>query len=663
MYSRDADSGKDGSPADPVLDHEMSDQHHQEACNFCGGSVVDGSMVICVSCNSNMHFWCIGGAEGLKEVPKGREARHHHPHPVLIATDYVVAACRFCASGDPHTDTVLTQSLEVDDAGEVTALVAAIQILRHLKGVRDVLMDANMMCCLSPAKSGRNLLEWLPKGFVVSDETPASEQNLAAEQHMVNAERLVNGLRTTVAQLESRSARLSPQRLLELSKHVSVFDPAILEKTKSDPVSPLLVLLNALVLVTDQSTPNDRGKLRTILEAEHKRAEDGQQPLPLAADCAKKHAAYLAEGRTSKITPLFLIQVVQEWECDATSCEQIRRMTEHEMILHLRAPNGPKVGDSHHLRSVMNNWMTVQLPSASPCPRYADEPSHKVSTILQKITYFLPEVFLISFASQEQAEHIDLPEFIDLTTYADGAILHSELLPSQLKSVRFDDELNIFRLFAVHMISPSKSAHETFLIVDGYWTRFGSAPRPFEGTASHPQVALNRGGVPRYAVYLKQSEAHLPKDTSGGSTEGFTLCKGGSDPGSKAVVYDGFGPPFACPAAHAEGCVKTFNTAQEAHAHTTSHADENGVVEARLQVFQAAMESLLKGPLLHRTETGEAVPVDVDPLLCAVNVKLAKNQFSFKIDEGMAVLRALDKRGWKIRVSGDGIDGSVSLRD
>lgn len=112
---------------------------------------------------------------------------------------------------------------------------------------------------------------------------------------------------------------------------VEAYNPQWDRNEADDSVRFLQDILNALTLVTDESTPRVPGHLSTqdLNDKTHRQIESNEGQPPLNTDCIDRWNAYTQEGRTSTVFGCFGSQIVSECVCDTVDdgslCEQVGR--------------------------------------------------------------------------------------------------------------------------------------------------------------------------------------------------------------------------------------------------------------------------------------------------------------------------------------------------
>lgn len=461
--------------------------------------------------------------------------------------------------------------------GSTCYVSSSVQILRSLKEVRDIVADRDNIVCKPLQQSGRLAQEWLTSVYDVVASTPAMQKEEMSAQHMANAKGLADGMRTIFRRIEGQGGDVSWAEMQQFFDTVKAYDPKEWQEgTMNDAASLFVDLLNCLTLVTDESTPSGRGRLLAINAKNQHNNENDEPQEPLSTDCPQRYYAYCNEGRVSAITGLFTMQVVSEWQCADPTCNRVGRGNGHEMVLQLGFPEGTKNDQSFTLHELLQQWAVESVPEGINCVFVGDIHRPLSTTRIKRITY-APPILMISFSRHDRLRlnHVDIPEFLDITPYADGVTLPSERLAMEVdpetKHALFGNDW-VYRLFAVNVFVPPDHfiayvAHgQQWIVLDDKQGRAGVKP-------SHPQAAINDGYVPYYVVYVREKgRRSLPVDEVGIATEGFVLTRHGHVPGPGIRTYGVAEPEkFTCPAAESAGCTETFSTQQEAELHANVH--------------------------------------------------------------------------------------------
>ena len=157
-----------------------------------------------------------------------------------------------------------------------------------------------------------------------------------------------------------------------------------------------------------------------------------------------------------------------------------------------------------------------------------------------------------------------MPEFLDVSSFADQAVLPSDSgTPLSLNTDR------IYELTAVNMYLPQRAHYVLYIKQNGAWFVLDDMAGDY-AVSQHPQAAVNgEGGLPYYVVYQRMKGVEtLPSD-------GHILREGAAIPGIVPPLQQGTGQQtggeiamFPCPEA---GCSSRFDSDAELQIHTATH--------------------------------------------------------------------------------------------
>ena len=338
-------------------------------------------------------------------------------------------------------------------------------------------------------------------------------------------------------------------------------------------------LLQQLILLTDDSTTID-AKQRTLeLDgAQQKRNEDpdGRQP-DLEADVMPRYIAYCSRGKESPMLGSFCIQTTKEWQCKDESCGRVARSFEHSEQLLL---SFPAQALPYTLTELLGHWAKEEVDGALQCPFLPN--FHQPDNVVRKKITICPEYLMIQFGRHAGTylNFVDIPEYLDLTPYADDAELPSEMETG--KRCR-TSKYCIYRLIAVNVYIASGLHYVAYVkdSLDGNtWVYLDDNPMYARGgIAQHPQAAMNAGHIPYYVIYEKvKGKKTLPlDDETKQPTSGHVLVRNATVPSPKCKDYSWARTArHPCPAMDSHGCTLWFDSEAEATDHSiTMHLNKD----------------------------------------------------------------------------------------
>lgn len=190
-------------------------------------------------------------------------------------------------------------------------------------------------------------------------------------------------------------------------------------------------LLNIMVRASDTSEPtNNRGPQTMRLESERSALViAGQRLPPLVQDAGAFRRAYEDDGHLSDIVDLTTPQIVQELLCDEQGCTAISRTFLSEPLIYLDFQSGVQASDHFTLAQLLDLWKLDEV--STRCRKnkghFGASEVHKRFSKLSRLICF---AFRRSIGPDmpKLLNHVELPDVLDLQTYASAAGLPSNLL-------------------------------------------------------------------------------------------------------------------------------------------------------------------------------------------------------------------------------------------
>ncbi|GAB7325350.1 hypothetical protein MBLNU13_g09392t2 [Cladosporium sp. NU13] len=509
------------------IDGTSSEQTHK--CCVCSLEALDDMMLRCANpahIDAVFHFTCV---EGLTAMPEGD----------------LTMLCPKCKLDESRKGSAGSASghRNMVNLGSTCYMSSSVQILRHLGPIFNLPSDTKGLLAKPDALSGRTPREWLPGCYRFVPGTPDAEISEISSKHMDNAKALCEAFIALSNHLGTPGAP-SHHQTSQFFGRVQEIDPSDWKNEMNDSAALLNTLIECMLLTTDDSVPSGRGRLTKLNSVQHQ----AEEPLPqLVEDSSVHYTAYVGEGRMSVLTGSVCVQFAKEYACE---CGAISRSFEHVPVLDLDLPTQGADSDEFGLIKMLENWVSDLSDMASDTPRVCSACGNSAVRMLYRKITISPNILVISFKRLAGArlEHVDLPEYLDLSPYADNAHLPSDPGPS---SIKFRQQ-PIYRLVAINMYIPGMRHYISYILVDGTWLVFDDMSR--QPTPRHPQAAISEGHIPYYAVYQQlKGKTALPVDGSGYSTMGHMFTTDKTSPDAKvADLYattstpptgDAFPPP------------------------------------------------------------------------------------------------------------------------
>jgi hypothetical protein len=302
-------------------------------------------------------------------------------------------------------------------------------------------------------------------------------------------------------------------------------------------------LLEAVNVVTDDSLPSGRSQ-EASLTADGDFDDEGKLRHYSRTSPARM-LAYTEQGKASPITKFFSHQDVVERQCNVAECASIARSYEHghSFVLYL-PPDGSDVADYALPKMLAHRHETSsELPLRCP----VDPKQHPNKLAVHRKMTMCPEILTIQISRKEWKEvggvakqslkedHIDIPEYLDLSPFAHDAKLPSDKDSEPDGTAR--ESSCIYRLTSLNMYSEAIHHYVAYVLVDDMWLLFDDLPGGGEAVPKHPQAGINKGEVPCVLIYQQQKgKKQLPINAAEDPITGHTLKKNATPP--KAKVRD-----------------------------------------------------------------------------------------------------------------------------
>jgi ubiquitin C-terminal hydrolase len=371
-----------------------------EECSICKEPAIENSMLSCSNPKHHavFHFWCIDGNAT------------HLPGSKTLCPD--CSPVQQTQQGDLQS----SPFRNMVNLGSTCYVSSSVQILLRIKPVIDLISDNNNLIATPDAVSGRQPREWLD-GHKLKGLTPAQVDALSAKQ-MANAQALCQDLASLNSHLGTPGPVSTP-RTRQFFNRLKELKPSDWTGGNiNDPTDLFNAVLDYIILATDASEVSGRGKVAKLVKQKE------QDPVTdLMRDSFLCYDAYVSEGRTSPLVGQFWVQNAKEYEC--RKCGVVTRSFDHEPWFNPELP--PKGADAseYTLIKILKAWkamITDVNPVCGACKSATD-----ASVINRKITVS-PRTLVVAFKrlDGERLEHVDLPEYLYLSPYAEKARLRSD---------------------------------------------------------------------------------------------------------------------------------------------------------------------------------------------------------------------------------------------
>lgn len=376
-----------------------------DKCCECSQNAIAGMMLLCANpahIDAIFHFTCV---EGLSAMPAGDS----------------MMLCPTCERerSREDSDTPASRHRNMINLGATCYMSSSVQILHHLVPILNIPFNSESLLAKPDAQSGRTPRQWLPGQYKFKPETSDAKISEMSSQHMGNAKAMCEAFIALSDHLRTPGMP-SHSQTSQFFKCVNAINPSDWKKDEmNDSVALFNTLVECMLLTTEDSEPSERGRLGKLSSVQHQ----ADQPMPLLVDDSSSHyTAYVGEGRTSLLTGNVCVQFVKEYDCD---CGAISRSFEHAPVLDLDLPPEGSDSDEFGLIKMLEGFVSDQTDIASGTTRVCSACERPAVRMLYRKITISPNVLVISFKRLAGArlEHVDLPEYLDLSPYADGARL------------------------------------------------------------------------------------------------------------------------------------------------------------------------------------------------------------------------------------------------
>ncbi|KAK6438883.1 hypothetical protein LTR95_004907 [Oleoguttula sp. CCFEE 5521] len=507
----------------------LAGQVEQAPCGICEQPALAGKTVPCNGSHPTaveMHFYCAD----LKNVEEANTKAVYCTPCKAIQTSAANAgqastsAVSQSAGSQHGAATVGDLPNNLPHIGMTCFVATAIQLFGSLDDLYTLAVPTNFRC--KPLDhSGRIASEWVHGVY----DTPALTTR-ALNKQTRSAEVLVKLLHKLFADIRT------PGKLITESAMGRVFD-AIKGTHESkysleqmnDPFFLFVNIMEAFILVTDDSEPVARGRLTNMNQEDDAKFQSrtDMARYPLASFAPARYNAYCDEGRATRLLGLFAVQFIEERNC--ATCDGVVRNALHQMHIMLDLP--PRDAAPHILEGMLDTWQSGETLDDWPCP---NGHMNTVAPIRRCLTY-LPNYLMVHFnRSNGRPDEVNIPEFLDPNRWGNAAHLFTDRDP--LKD--FPDRSNIYRLHAMAMF-----VHGIHYIADFvYQGRCVTADDlGRQVRAAHPQASIDAKNVIYLAVYAQvKGHQSLPYVAdSNEQTSGFILKSGAAKPRAGNPAYRG----------------------------------------------------------------------------------------------------------------------------
>ncbi|KAK5729036.1 hypothetical protein LTR15_002177 [Elasticomyces elasticus] len=450
---------------------------------------------------------------------------------------------------------------------------SAIETMHELRVFDRFIGDAANFRYKPSTASGRDPVYWLPQGS-------GQDVNKAMTAHLARTKVFVDHLRNLFARLDdSTGDAIRYREFRDLFEALRAVDSEW-DYAPNDPATLFLKIVELLILASEDSTVQDRGRLQQLDDSRRADFAEFRTQKPLIAESTAYYNAYSGEGRASQMLGQVCIQYVTEWECGEEGCSLISRKWEHDVALPLKFPEDTRNDTVFTLQQMLDRWTKHEIPDGLRCP---GEELHQYAQTAHNRMTVLPDTLVVHFARKIVKEvpelppaqgtrwinhdilaHVELPEYVDLSFIADDKYLPSD---PHLKQ-RFRQGKPIYHLKSTDMFKNLHYVAYT-LTENEQWVAFDDQSHPDPPVYTHPQSAIDDGWVPYFAVYA------LQKDLQELPLRGFVLKPKGVEEGRTYGPAEDTDPEkFPCPFASHLACEETFDDEESARRHSFKHAGQ-----------------------------------------------------------------------------------------
>lgn len=539
-------------------------------------------------------------------------SRHHiRAHcgcvSLLIATEDWL--CKSCVEEKERQrqPRVLTHLKNIPDLGSTCYASTVFQITHNIEAIATFVHDPSKFLFKPDEQSGRKPESWVPNK---ASKVSISKQS---ELQMGRAKNFIEQLREMFFRLDpAEKRRISRSDISAVFNALSSYD-AEWQNQSNDSATLFLKVIEIIIYTSEDSEPRGRGKIEKLDNARTKAIQDIDRSLPpLQQDSTDYYMAYSNEGRASPMLGTFCVQVAKEWKCRDAGCTAIMRRWEHDMSLNLPLPQGSDTTATFDLCELLRQWTVEKLDDDNIIrgPRYGGLHPAGSNEIVRRI-WICPKILPIHFSRQGffggtlaqgqyggfLSNHVDMPEYLDMSPYINGVELPSEKANGRRAKVMTH---TIYRLHSVDLFRPSGEHYIACTrTIDGSWAYYGNLKYDSPPIEKHPQSGVDDGLVPYWAVYIQTDLEALPEryfvlkahNVPEGRIAGVPGKDKTTDPlGAGDGGEEGYSSPpletFACPfAAPPVNCDQRFDSAEEARKHSFIHMKQNATCETCRQQF------------------------------------------------------------------------------
>lgn len=236
----------------------------------------------------------------------------------------------------------------------------------RLPEVSEVLNDSQSMKAKALDLSGRFPQEWLPINFSIGANTTQDEIAKFSDTQMRLATDVYHAFKALGSHLEDSARPNENGHSLRFFRSMQAYNPGEWTNAYNDSSDFARNLLEGLILVTDDSTPRDRGKL-VELEKQTAKDEAGGKLVSAVGASTSRYTAWCGEGRSSRLTGSFCLQAITETPCPEAECSAVSRGFIHDLVMTFYLPDASADVSAFTLQKMFQGWSSEYTEDVA-CP-------------------------------------------------------------------------------------------------------------------------------------------------------------------------------------------------------------------------------------------------------------------------------------------------------